>query len=328
MKILVTGAAGFLGRLIAKKLLDEGNSVICFGGANSRFDDDIEQRAELTTSFDISDPNNFENFDAINEFDSVIHCAGIAHRFGGVSDDDYHKVNVTGTRNVAEFAAERKAKHFVHLSSVLVYGRQNNGGVITEETQTRPFDVYGQSKLDGESAVKEICEANGIDLTIFRPAPVIGEGSKGNFGRLIRAIDKRRFLKIGKGENKKSLIYAGDIAEACSHLLRHKKSGTEIFNLAGEPVATNFLLHEISDELGKNLPPMNFSPDLLRIGLKLIEMTPFRHKARSVGKSLDTWLSEDVYASDKIADIYNFKAMTSIKDAVRREVRHYLQNKQ
>ena len=105
-------------------------------------------------------------------------------------------LTLVASKTPRNFAVGQGAKHFLLFSSTLVYGRRSGAVPITEEDECRPLDAYGRSKLEGENAAKRVCESAGIALTIFRPAPIIGEGSQGNFARLIRTIDKRRFVWV------------------------------------------------------------------------------------------------------------------------------------
>ena len=204
MKVLVTGASGFVGREIVAELLREKHEVFCLVSPKSKKDKDLPNffQADISEVEDLNElEKSFENIDAI------IHSAGLAHQFGKTADEDFWNVNVNGTQNVARLAVNLQVKHFILISSVSVYENVLRETISIDETfACNPKSIYARSKFESENVAREVCEANKIALTILRLATVIGENDRGNTARLIEAIDKKRFIWIGKGENRKSLI--------------------------------------------------------------------------------------------------------------------------
>jgi nucleoside-diphosphate-sugar epimerase len=326
---LVTGATGFVGKRIVEELARRGQIVVGLGGPSSGKPADWPSDALFYTA-DVGDKGSLTRTGAFASLDAVVHAAGIAHRFGGVSPEEFQRVNVCGVRNTAELAAAAGARHFILISSVLVYGKTRQSSAvpaISEVDPCLPDDAYSRSKLEAELVATEICKRDGIALTILRPAPIIGEGSKGNFARLIRAIDARLFVWIGRGSNRKSLVYVGDVASTVSDLVKRKNLGIEIFNLAGEAVEMGELVNAISSELGHRSPRLSIPPGIARAILRAARISPFRKSADRIGKLLDTWLSNDVYSTEAIRSAYGITAKTPILEAVRRESAYYLTNK-
>ena len=312
MNVLVTGASGFIGSRVLKAALAKGWSAM---GISRR-------AAKSLFPADITDPNALEKLTNQGPFDAVVHCAGIAHRLGGVSNDEYERVNVLGTRHAASFAVKSGAKHFIQLSSVLVYGK--HGLDITEAEDCHPVDPYAASKLKGEAQAVEIASRCGMALTILRPAPVIGEGCKGNFQRLVRAVDRGRFVNVGDGTARKSMVYVGDVANACVDLIESKNTRkTEFFNIAGETTTTGELIELVFRCLGKNGPAFSVPSRPVSALVNRIAATRFG-PIRSVAKSLDTWLSDDVYSSEALREHYRYTATTSVSVAVERTVAAYI----
>jgi nucleoside-diphosphate-sugar epimerase len=309
MKVLVTGASGFVGQALVAEFNARGFETIAVGGPRSKGCD---------YSIDIGDASAVDAVSREQDVDAVVHSAGIAHRFGGVSDDEFQRVNVTLVENIARLAVTIGAKHFMLFSSTLVYGRRSGTGEITENDQCRPFDAYAQSKLDGENAARNICEAAGINITIFRPAPIMGEGSKGNFARLIRAIDKHRFVWVGKGVNRKSVVYVGDVAKAAAAVLESGGKGTQIFNLAADPVTMKHIVDAIAAKLVRKVPPVHLPVSSVRAAFGI---------SGRLAATLDTWLANDVYSNGKLQKTYGFKPSTSLETAIGREVEYYLKHK-
>lgn len=316
MRVLVTGATGFVGTRLVSALTDAGHEVVGVGGP----------RSSAQNSVDVACRTSVETLRSIGGLDAIVHTASLAHRFAEVAETEFRNVNVHGVENIANLAAALGARHFLLFSSTLVYGRRSDRAVVvTEDMDCRPDGIYGQSKLDGEYAAKRICEQNSIDLTIFRASPIVGEGSKGNFARLIEAIDKRKFVMVGDGLNRKSLIYVGDVTRAAVTVVGHGGDKTQIFNVTSEATTMRDIVHNIEESLGRRaiLPfaiPAGPAKFMIDSAAKVL-----RHdRLRRLSATLNTWLTADVYSTDKFETTYNFKSQTDIATAIKLETAHYL----
>ena len=318
MKVLVTGATGFVGQALMAEFAARGFETVAVGGPRSR---------DCDYTLDVGDTSAVETLSQEGAVDAVVHAAGIAHRFGAISDDEFRRVNVDGVENVAKLAVRLGAQHFFLFSSTLVYAKRKSNDKITESDECRPFDVYGQSKLDGEKAARRVCEPAGIALTIFRPAPILGEGSKGNFARLIRAIDKGRFAWVGKGENRKSIVYVGDVAKAAVVVMEKGGNGTQVLNLAADPVRMKDIVDTIAAKLGRKVLPGHLPPEPMKKMVNAASKIAFRQKLNRLSATLDTWLSDDVYSNKKLRDAYGFVPDATLETAIGREVEYYLKHK-
>lgn len=309
MKVIVTGATGFVGGALIAEFAARGFETIAVGGPSS---------SDAAHSIDVGDRAAVKHLAKEKGVDAIVHAAGIAHRFGGVSGEEFHRVNVRGVENVAEVAIELGVKHFLLLSSTLVYGRRKDIRPVEESDECRPVDAYGRSKLEGEFAARRVCGSAGIALTVFRPAPIIGEASKGNFARLIRAIDRRRFVWVGHGDNFKSVVYVGDVARAAGEVLAEHASGARFFNISADAVRMKDIVNAIAAKLGRRIPSVHVPAAPVRAALS------FSSRLRA---TLETWLSDDVYANDSLLDASGFKPDTPLDTAVGREVEYYLKHK-
>lgn len=320
MRILVTGASGFVGNAVCAQLERSGHDVIRSRGPG-------KPPKPGSFSIDVGDPSTFPSTESVLPVGAIVHCAGIAHRFGRVSDDDFHRVNVKGVENIVRFGIETGARKFVLVSSVLVYGTPQSAEPITEEHTTEPDDSYGRSKLEGESVAIRMCEKASVELSILRPVPIIGEGSRGNVSRLIKAIDRGLFVWMGDGRNLKSFVSVQDVAWAIGKLVEKSSDRQRVFNIVGGTLSVAELVGSIEKALGKRSPRIAI-PTLVAhafllgsgIGNRISPVEGYR-------RTLRTWLSDAVYSGNLIEKDLGFTPATTIEAAIGREVEHYLKMK-
>jgi nucleoside-diphosphate-sugar epimerase len=300
MKVLVTGSTGFLGQAIVNEFLSNGVEVVGVSKSSGQF------KADITVEKSLDKLSDLENIDA------VIHSAGLAHQFGKTLREKFFEVNVKGAENVLKLAKVLKAKHFILISSVAVYGDnsklQTTNLTFQEFSDCNPTGDYAQSKYEAEQLATKFCVENNLCLTILRPATIIGEGDKGNVSRLITTIKNKRFFWIGKGENTKSLIDKNDVAKSCFLVFQNPKSEFQIYNLTAKPIKMQTIVETISDELKVKIPQLYVSQFLANLIAKF-------------SGTIKKWLSDDVFSGDKINVELGFQPQTDIKESLRREVR-------
>lgn len=336
MRVLVTGATGFIGREIVRQLLKNNIEVIQVSSPKSKFKSSGEKHSSNFYAADISIYKDLSNLEKLGKVDAVIHSAGLAHQFGEIEKAKFDAVNVEGTKNVVRLAEMLDARQFLLISSTAVYGikkaSSNRDGkteiIIDENTRCQPETLYAMSKLEAERVAIELCETKKIALTILRPAPVIGEENVGNAARLVKEIDKGRFIWIGSGENQKTLIYKTDVARACVNILKSKKGETEIFNVAAEPVSMKEFVGEIAKHLDKQIPKIKLPPTILRVIFQLNSKLYGLKKIKKLSDTVEKWLSDDIYSAKKIERVYGFEPKFSIAEAIERQVNWYKFDKQ
>lgn len=332
MRVLITGATGFVGRAISEELLKKGIEIYCLTSGRSK-------KAEgLPNCFpgDITELKSLESLLEIQNIDVVIHSAGLAHQFGSGNKAAFREINVTGTKNIADLSVKLKAMRFILISSVSVYGksddfkRQANFGkteVINENFRCEPESFYSKSKLEAEKKAREVCEKNQIALTILRLATVIGEGDRGNISRLIEAIDDRKFVWVGSGENYKSLIYKGDAAKACLKILNKASRNTEVFNVTAPPVKMKNIVSEIALRLNRKIPKIRLPVSFVKKTLQVSKPIFKTERADELSGAVEKWLSEEVFSADKIKKDYGFEPETTVAEALRRQINSYQKSK-
>ena len=240
IKILLTGAYGFLGSEILKYLLLSDHLEVKTLGNNSKCD----------FVFDLS----YQPKDLLTSFDIVIHVAGKAHINPKTKEETnlIYDVNVRGTKNLLEsLNLNKPPKQFIFISSVSVYGL-TEGTLITEETPLSATDPYGKSKIEAEEIVRSWCDKQRVVCTIFRLPLVVGINPPGNLGSMIKGIKYCYYFNISGGIAKKSMVLASDIAKYV--LIASEVGG--IYNLTdGIHPTFKELSNEILQKLGKSFVP-------------------------------------------------------------------------
>lgn len=235
MRIILTGATGFLGKAISKQFAKE--QLITIGRNNC----DIIAHLEKAVP-------------ALPFADLVIHAAGKAHVVpkNKFEEAEFFAVNVRGTENLLK-ALERSAalpKAFVFISSIAVYGVEE-GLLIDESAALSAKDAYGKSKIEAEQLINNWCKAHGVVCTILRLPLLAGTNPPGNLGALIKAIRKGYYFNIAGGKAKKSMVMREDVAAV---LLRAAEKGG-IYNLTdGHHPSFDELSAAIANQLNKSKP--------------------------------------------------------------------------
>ena len=234
--ILLTGANGFLGRVIIRILEQE-----C----------EIKKLSRNTGDYKVSLDKEIPVF--TESFDLVIHSAGKAHVVPKTESErkQFYDVNVTGTVNLLNGLEKiTTPKQFVFISSVSVYGQESGEG-ISEEFPLVAKDSYGISKIEAEVLVTEWCRRNSVVCTILRLPLLVGKNPPGNLGAMIKAIEKGYYFNINGGKARKSMVLAEDVGAFISKVA----SVGGIYNLTdGVHPDFNALSIVISNQKKKKTP--------------------------------------------------------------------------
>ncbi len=202
MNILLTGASGFLGSRIYGELI-QNNAVTTLGRThvgNQHVSCDLAKQVPTLPRA---------------SFDIVINSFGKAHSTPRNAPEraDYERVNVEGTARLLTALEQRPTlpEAFVHISSVLVYGR-SEGQLLDENVPLDASDVYGYSKVRTEAVVRRWCDQTGVRLTILRLPLVAAKQPTGNLAALMNAIRRGYYVRIGDGAAQRSMVRVDDVA--------------------------------------------------------------------------------------------------------------------
>jgi len=226
VKLLLTGVSGFIGNYFVKH---------------------YQKKYDIRTfSFLKDDFDNLELYDV----NAIVHLSALVHQMGGASYEEYYRVNVKQTLDLAKKAKARGVKQFVFMSSVKVYGEES-AVPYTEATPCRPQDGYGKSKLEAENELKKL-EDDNFRVAIIRTPIVYGYGVKANIKNLINLVRKVSILPFGSIDNRRSMIYIGNLAYFIDAIIEKQASG--IFLVADEkPLSTTRLIELIAEALDKKV---------------------------------------------------------------------------
>ncbi len=241
MKILITGAFGFIGTNLGKALLK----------AHKLYAVDLhkplEHDAQTYFSWNTLSQVNWQ------EMDTIIHLAGKAHDTKNTTEDQaYFDINVGLTQKIFEYFLASKASKFIFFSSVKAVADSVLGDYLDEEAPPRPGTPYGQSKLAAEQFLLSQSLPEGKKIYILRPCMIHGPGNKGNLNLLYKLVSKGIPWPLGAFENQRSFTSIDNLLFVIRKILE-ENIAPGIYNVADdEPISTNRLIELIAASKNKN----------------------------------------------------------------------------
>lgn len=268
-RVLVTGAGGFIGTTLIQVLDARGTPVRAAVRVN------VMPRKADVDDVEICDIGPTTDWSiALQGIDAVIHLAARVHVMCETAADAlgaFRSTNVAGTAHLAREAAAAGVRRFVFLSSVKVNGEATSGRPFTERDAPRPEDAYGVSKREAEDALRAIGAETGLEVVILRPPLVYGPGVKANFLRLMRWVDRGVPLPLASVDNRRSLVYVGNLVDAIVRCIDEPAAAGETFLVDdGAPVSTPQLLRELGQALGRPARLWPLPPGLLSAAARLV----------------------------------------------------------
>lgn len=250
MKVAMIGASGFVGT----RLLDLLNET----GQYELKNFDLQQSHFFPKITEIADVRIQEDMDkAVAGADCVVLLAA-QHRDDVTPISLYYDTNVEGMKTTLKAMEKNGVKRIVFFSSVAVYGL--NKVNPNEEHEVDPFNHYGKSKWQAEQVLQEWYKTHqDWNIDIIRPCVIFGERNRGNVYNLIKQISSGKFAMVGKGTNKKSMAYVGNIVAFVKYMIDNVDTGYNVFNYIDKPdFSMNELIDHVGKVLNKHIPSTHF----------------------------------------------------------------------
>jgi nucleoside-diphosphate-sugar epimerase len=256
--VLITGATGAVGPSIVAVLNSEGYQIRTLSLDSPP--KDLWPRGVDSRIGDITDQAIVRS--AMQGIDSVIHLAALLN----IDESDpqlrekYEEINVKGTEKVVKAAVHENVRRIVFFSSIAVYG-DSKGRVLHEGIAPQPYTFYAKTKLHAEQIVLSTRNSSGQLIgTVLRLAAVYGSRIKGNYSELLKELVRGRFIPIGRGQNRRTLIFDKDVGYATVLALSHPSAEGRVFNLTdGEFHTLNEIIETMCSALDRR-PPRFFLP--------------------------------------------------------------------
>ena len=261
--ILITGATGFIGKTLVQRLLARPEYAARI--AVRRITKDLPAAAQPVLIEEIGPGTDWR--EAVEACRAIVHCAARVHVMEERAADplqEFRRINVQGTLNLASQAAEAGIRRFVFLSSVKVNGEQTPlNRPFTEDDVPAPEDPYGISKREAEDGLRQLALQTGMEVVIIRPPLVYGPGVKGNFRSLIRwaAIP----LPLAAVANKRSFVGLDNLVDLIMTCIDHPAAANQTFLAGdGEDLSTAELVRRLALALGRPSRLFPLPPGILQ----------------------------------------------------------------
>jgi nucleoside-diphosphate-sugar epimerase len=243
--VLVTGADGFVGGALCKRLSSSGRTVR-----------GIARRATSNQLTGIGDIVEFQGWPSLlANVEVVVHLAARAHEVSvrsASSIEAFRRVNVDATLRIAEAAVAAGVRRFVFLSSIGVNGTSTGNRPFVESDSPNVTEPYARSKWEAEQALMQLGYASGLEVIRVRPPLILGAGAKGNLRRLMALVDSGLPLPLGAISNRRNFVELEDLCDLLVRCVSDPRAANELF-LVADPreVSTGELIQHIADALGK-----------------------------------------------------------------------------
>jgi len=306
MKIFVTGATGFIGRHLVKRLVEEGHEVIAGSRSSTKLKvlPDGVKKARIYLEY----KETIDNILKKEKPDVVYHTAALVE---SSSLKNLRRINVDGTWKVFESCLEHRIKKIIYVSSIAVIAG-NKTMPLTEELQFKANNAYGQSKLEAEEVALEY-RKRGLDIAIIRPCMVYGEDEPHGLGVVIKALKRRMLPIFGTGDRKIQLVSVENVVDVLVLSLSKKEAFEGSYIVADKEILTlKEMFSLMADAIGVK-PPI-----CIPRGITLI-----LSKIPLIGKVPLFFLKDRLYSIERLSKKLNYVPKVSTYDGLKEAVLKY-----
>lgn len=333
MKVLVTGATGFIGSHLVARLVRGGYKVKALV-RKKEFEKkpidrkegiDLLKKLKVEICFgDLLDKESLKN--AFKDVELVFHLAAIARPMA-IQDSLYFKVNEEGTQNLLEACRlNKKINKIVIMSSISAVGPSRNGNPVNEESECNPNETYGRSKLAQEKISLEYYKKYNLPIVILRPPMVYGARDF-EMLRLFKAVNKG-FFPVSSNIRGIEFVYVENLVEACLLAVKKGKNGEKYHIANSRSYSINEIVHAIAKAENKKILPIKFPKFVFVIGGYCVEIVwkifnrhpPFKHDTVN-------WMTEKFWDSDisKAKRELGYNPRFSLEEGIQKTVDYYKQ---
>ncbi len=324
MKILVTGATGFLGRKLIPKIQQEGHDVVALVRKTSNREG-LPKETEFREA-DVLDIKSLET--VVHDIDIVVHLAAYFDFYP--SDEDLmFKVNVEGTKNMMNACVGTNVERFIYCSSTEVMGAIRFPPA-TEDTELRPDFSYGESKILAERAIREISSDTGLPHIILRPTGVMGEGDLYVMYEVAQQLDMGKVFALPRNLSSRIMFtHIDDVVAGFIAALTPKSALNQTIILCpDEAMSWQEFVDVMTTHLGIKPPRLRVPSVLAKFGMALL--SPMKNRKKMTffwhAKSVDMMLSERVYSNDKAKRLLGWTPKVTMAEGFRRAIDWYIAN--
>lgn len=319
-KVLVTGATGFTGGHLCRRLINEGYEVRGLVRPTSDVSGLAGLRMEIVYG-DLTDRSSLNC--AVEGIHTVYHIAAV-YRKEGISKKTFWDVNVEGTKNILEAAWAAGVKRFVHCSTVGVQGEIKNPPA-KETHPYNPGDYYQESKMDGEILALDFFKSKELPGVVFRPVGIYGPGDK-RFLKLFRYIYNGKFRMFGSGETLYHLTYIDDLIDGILLCGKKDEAIGKVYTIGGDEfVPLNELVRLIAEALGVPTPTKHLPLWPIWTAGLFCEFIcrPFRIEPPIYRRRVDFFIKDRAFDISKVKSELGYAPKVDLKTGLKRTADWY-----
>lgn len=326
MKILVTGATGFTGKHLVRRLMENADNQVRIIARNEKKAEDLKKLGVEVFIGDIADKDTV--FKAVKDMDKVFHIAA-AYREAFVDDKIYWNVNYNGTKHILDACLKYGVRRLVHTSTIGLVSSVKNPPSDEREAYS-PGDVYQNSKCEAEKEALRYAKEKGLPVSVVRPAAIYGPGDT-RMLKMFKMIAKRRWVFLGNGKAYLHMVYIDDLVDG--FLLCGEKEAAigQVFIIGGEKyVSLNELSALIAAEFNVLTPRIHipYKPVEITAVLteKLWKLLKLKKQPPIYKRRVAFFKKSRAFSIEKAKTLLGYSPKIDLKTGIHRTAQWYLRN--